>query len=101
MVINQGLQAEQQNSVDTCALLAVVQGKVLALADSIVYSTEGEKPASMLAISIYSCSGKLLGSAQVRCASTITMNIAFLHKGLYFVKISTENVSMFSRLEIA
>jgi hypothetical protein len=42
----------------------------------------------------------LLAASQTIAASKISMNTAFLHKGIYFVKISLENMSVFSRLMV-
>jgi hypothetical protein len=98
---NQCRKIQERKSEKISGFLTMIQGTFNTTPDRVVYSTEKDSAVSVLRMSIYSCDGRLLAASQVNYTSKISMNTAFLHKGIYFVKISLENISVFSRLMVA
>jgi hypothetical protein len=96
----QGQKTDEKDSGTLPVFFTMIQGTFNTTVDRISYSTGKESTVSLLTMSIYSCDGKLLAASQTIAASKISMNTAFLHKGIYFVKISLENMSVFSRLMV-
>jgi hypothetical protein len=79
----------------------LVKGSLVSDSNQVTYSVADEIVLPVLVMSIYAVDGSLRATKQVRLAGSVSMNITFLQKGLYFVKITSENVSTYTRLVIA